>query len=402
MVLRLCLLVLFASASLATAHANWVEAGFSGERIRGLVEIPSGVRFASTSAGLSRSLDGGATWTSIEATLFGDAFDIVTSPDSNLIFIAVETGVYRSGDQGESWIFLGESIGGTYSLAIAPNRDVYAAGSSGTWRSTNRGLSWSKVHDANGNFTDGLVIDQDGRVFLMSIFAELFRSDDHGESWVPMTPNLEFKTSLAVSARTGTILAGTQTFDTPSLLSVYRSTDHGETWQLVIRRAGGLDAVSFLSNGEAFAGADIVLHSTDDGQTWVPRNQGLPLDAQVDCFAQIQGQVFMGTRLEGLWREADLIVSTPRSPSRSGLRLSVSPSPFRTRAVLQFLLPVTGRVRLEVFGLHGERVAQVADGEFTAGLHTVSLDASGLTPSLYFARLTQGADAVAVPLILLK
>lgn len=149
-----------------------------------------------------------------------------------------------------------------------PILDIYASGSSGTWRSTDFGLSWTKVHETRGSFTDGLAIDQGGRVYLKSIIAELHRSSDEGHSWVPLTLTAEFKSALAVSPRTGTVLVATQAFDTPSLLSVYRSSDHGDTRQPVIHRAGSLEAVSFLSNGEALAGADIALHWSDDGRAW--------------------------------------------------------------------------------------------------------------------------------------
>jgi len=401
---RLAIIALCLGLSFAAADADWVPAGLAESRIRAVLESASGARFACTSGGLFRSLDGGTTWTSIQPLLFADAFSAVVSPDSNHLFIAVESGVYRSGDDGASWMSLGDAIAGTYSLAIAPNHDVYASGALGTWRSTDRGLSWSQVHEAAGSFTDGIAIDPDGRIFLKSIFLELVRSTDQGSSWDTLTPSDEFMPALAVSPRTGTVLVGTMSFDPPTMLSVYRSADHGDTWQRVVHRAGGIDAVQFLSNGDALAGADNVLHSTDDGRTWTPRNTGLPFETQVDCFAQVHGQVFAGTRQAGLWREENLAASSPQHSPRaaSGLRLSVTPSPFRLRTRLYFELPAAGRVRLEVFAVHGERVARVADGEFAAGPHVVPLDARGLPAGIYFARLAAGAGVVSVPILFLK
>lgn len=401
---RIVVFALFILCGSATARADWVSAGLADQRVRAVLQTPAGNRFAATTGGLFRSRDGGSTWGSIEPTLFADAFGAIAGRDSNHIFIAVEAGVYRSSDDGESWILLPQDITGTYSLAAAPNGDLYASGSSGTWRSTDRGLSWMQVEVSPGNFTDGLAIDTDGRVYLESIVADLFRSEDNGASWDVLNPTAEFKSALAVSPRTGTVLVGTQTFDTPSLLSIYRSTDHGTTWQRVVHRAGAIDAVHFLGNGHALAGADIVLYSTDDGLTWLPRNAGMPVDAQVDCFGDLQGEVFAGLRNAGLWRETSLLVSAPLpTPGGDrGVQLRATPSPFTNRSTLTFTLPQAARVSLELFGLQGQRIAHLADGEFPAGSHLVPLDARGSPAGLYFARLTTAAACKTLPLVLLK
>ena len=404
MIRRFVVVALLVCATFATARADWVRAGLQGHHVRSLLTSTSGAWFASTGDGLYRSFDGGATWGSIEPVLFADAFSAVSTLDSNQVFIAVETGVYRSTDNGDSWRFLGDDVNGTYSLGVAPNHDVYASGSNGTWRSTDRGRNWSRVHLTPGSFTDGIAFDADGRVFLTSVFADFFRSGDNGASWDTLNPTGEYKTALAVSPRTGTVLVGSQTFDSPSMLSVYRSTDAGGTWQRVVHRAGGIDALHFLSNGDALAGADSVLYSNNDGLAWTPRSAGMPFEIEVECFAQIEGHVFAGCRNEGLWREDRLVVAAPLlspGPSR-GLHLSATPSPFASRVTLRFELPSAARVNLDVFSLQGQRVARVADGELAAGPHAVLLDAQLLPAGLYFARLAAGDVVANVTLVLMK
>jgi len=375
------------------ARADWVDAGLTDLSIRAVVRTATGVRFAAAGEGLYRSLDGGATWTKFVTDQFGDAFTAIVHPDSNLLFVSAESGTYRSADDGVSWVHLGDGIAGTYSLAVAPNRDLYASGGFGTFRSTDRGLSWVPVEPLPGDFTDGLAIDSDGRVFMRSILGALLRSTDHGATWVALQPSPEYPAAHAVSPRTGTLLMGTQTFDSPSTLEVYRSTDHGDSWQRILHQPGNMDALHFLANGEAVAGVGSVLHSTDDGLTWTPRNAGLPPGLQVGCFTEILGAVFAGMRFGGLWREDQWVVSVPSAAPQAArdFRLTATPSPFSTRTSLRFTLPATTRLTLDLFDIHGKRMARVAEGEFAAGPHAITLEARTLPPGLYLARLSTGA-----------
>jgi photosystem II stability/assembly factor-like uncharacterized protein len=397
---RSAVVALFLCCTVAPARAEWVSAGGSEYIFRAVQKAPSGNWFAATGQGFLRSTDAGLSWTMLESELFADGFTLLIPPDSNQLFIAVESGVYRSDDDGESWTNLGEVVAGAYSLAFAPNRDLWASGSFGTKRSTDRGLSWTLVHEIPGGFTDGLAIDGAGRVYLRSQLSTLDRSDDLGTSWTPIDPDPEFKSGLAVSPRTGTLLASTQTVFT---LSIYRSTDHGGSWQRVVHRAGSLDALFFLSDGNVLAGADSILFSNDDGLTWTVRHQGFMPGAQVTGFAEIDGQIFAASSSGGLWRETGLVVSVPPRETAAGrLRLSASPSPFVRQTTLRFAIPEPGRVRLDLFGLRGERVATVVDAELPAGTHSVACPVPQLAPGLYFARLAAGAERTTLPLVVLR
>ncbi len=404
MIPRALILALVLLGYPVAAGAEWVEFSLPGIRVRSLIQSSSGTWFAGGEGGLFRSLDGGSTWTSIETLPFDHTFVVAAGGDSNLVFAARETGIYRTSDDGISWIRLGDDVLSTYSLASAPNNDLYASGAFGTQRSTDRGLSWSQVGEISAGFTDGIAIDPNGLVFVRSLGADLHRSSDSGASWQEVAPTSEFKLALAVSPRTGTVLVGSITFGTPSMLSIHRSTDHGATWQRVVHRVGIVDAIQFLSNGDALAGADIVLHSTDDGLTWMPRNGGLPTGVPVTCFAQIQGQVFAGVDFLGLWREENLIVSVPlTSPaSNRGLHLRATPSPFMSQTTLAFSLNSAARVSLDVYGLGGRRVVRLASGVFPAGPHSVPFDAHGLPAGVYFARLTIGGAFTSTRLVSVK
>jgi len=63
------------------------------------------------------------------------------------------------------------------------------------------------------------------------------------------------------------------------------------------------------------------------------------------------------------------------------------PDPFNPSTTIMIDAPVTGRMRLAVYDLLGREVSQIASGEFAAGRHIFSFDASGLAGGSYLYRV---------------
>ena len=69
------------------------------------------------------------------------------------------------------------------------------------------------------------------------------------------------------------------------------------------------------------------------------------------------------------------------------------PNPFNPSTSIQFSLPVDAQVAIGVYNLVGEKVAEVASGNFAAGSHKVTFNASTLTSGIYFYQLdATGSD----------
>lgn len=66
------------------------------------------------------------------------------------------------------------------------------------------------------------------------------------------------------------------------------------------------------------------------------------------------------------------------------------PNPVRSHTTVPFSLDADAPVALDVFDALGRHVLRVAEGEYTAGDHTASLDASGLASGVYVVRLRAG------------
>jgi len=78
------------------------------------------------------------------------------------------------------------------------------------------------------------------------------------------------------------------------------------------------------------------------------------------------------------------------------------PSPFNPSTTIEFTLTRPQDVRLEVYNIKGQLVRVLANGQRSAGTHTVSFNADNLTSGVYLYRLKTGADVVTRKMILVK
>jgi hypothetical protein len=78
------------------------------------------------------------------------------------------------------------------------------------------------------------------------------------------------------------------------------------------------------------------------------------------------------------------------------------PNPFNPATTIEYGLPESGNVRLEVFNLLGQRVATLFNGEQTSGFHRVQFDARQLASGIYLYRLQSGNTVITRKMMLLK
>ncbi len=78
------------------------------------------------------------------------------------------------------------------------------------------------------------------------------------------------------------------------------------------------------------------------------------------------------------------------------------PNPFNAQTNITFELPSDSDVSLEIYNIIGQRVAELVDGNLSAGRHTVSWDASDAASGVYFYKLTAGEKVVTKKMNLLK
>lgn len=78
------------------------------------------------------------------------------------------------------------------------------------------------------------------------------------------------------------------------------------------------------------------------------------------------------------------------------------PNPFNPETSISFDLAEASVVKLSVYNVAGQEVATLADGNLSAGSHTISFDGANLTSGVYLYRLTAGEFTATMKMVLMK
>ncbi len=78
------------------------------------------------------------------------------------------------------------------------------------------------------------------------------------------------------------------------------------------------------------------------------------------------------------------------------------PNPFNPTTSIQYTIKQSGRIRLEVFSITGQKVAELINGIQPAGSNSVQFDASNLSSGMYIYRLVTPAGSLSKKMMLVK
>ena len=78
------------------------------------------------------------------------------------------------------------------------------------------------------------------------------------------------------------------------------------------------------------------------------------------------------------------------------------PNPFNPSTEIHYALPEATHVTLEVFNSVGQKMMELVNGQKSAGLHTATFDASGLSSGVYLYKLTTPSFTETKKMLLIK
>lgn len=235
--------------------ASWqVRDGDLPTRALGAIVITDGgVVFVATDSGVYRSTDG-AHWTRAHNGLFSAEIAAMASDVIGDVFAATSHGVFRTTDNGESWerTMTGMPLDTALAIAVAPSGDLFAGTYDGVYRSTDRGDHWTPANGGiEGEWVRSLAFDAGGKMYAGLEFNGVVSSFDNGASWRDVGAHLSGITvlALAVDVR-GQIYAATTA-------GISRFSAGASEWLYLpfSGEQGMVPTVAINSFGYVFAGA---------------------------------------------------------------------------------------------------------------------------------------------------
>lgn len=398
-----------------------------------LVANSKGYVFCGTpNSAVYRTTDKGNTWTRQDRGIDdgGPNFVLVHSltitPDDVLYAGVSSTGVLRSTDDGETWhkLDLGMEVERNALIYVSVEKlsngkTAIFVGHSGPSKAvmrysdddgvTFREIPRSNIPSAMNSIENVFLSPNSERMFVMVTYnLGLYRSDNYGQTWRridsdPVSGESDDLYTMIVADRNGTLFLGrnalpnSRRFENTCIL---RSTNDGESWEYKI---AGWDSRYFINNrirGIAIGpGQDVwaitsfgsgVFYSSNSGETWVSRNEGLPNDGSGFGVAVTpDNTVFVGQNGDHVYRYFAVSSVVDDVPQMLQLQnVQVSPNPVRDRVFLTIETQASGSATIQLMDITGSPVVDPFVKNFTEGKHQVSLNTEMLPAGMYVWSVT--------------
>ena len=328
----LCCLVTVLAALPAIAGANrWTPIGPDGANVVALAIDPRtpSTAFAGTlGSGALKSVDGGASWITVNgglpsATVSALAIDPSTP---STLFAGTDAGVFKSTDGGQSWTVANSGLVGNPQVAVAAlaidpgsPSTVYAATSTGVFKTTDAATTWTSINAGlAGQIPRVIAIDTTSPSTLyvsVDDYAEdlgngVFKSTDAGMSWTRIYRTTPFGDGGAPSVAAIAIDPRTPSRLFLAIDGVVGSVDGGAHWSSLNLPQSDVAALAIdpASSATLYAGtySGALFRTVDAGAHWAPVTFASPAAGinVIAIAASAPVTVFTGGR-NGIFRSSD-------------------------------------------------------------------------------------------------
>lgn len=146
-----------------------------------------------------------------------------------------------------------------------------------------------------------------------------------------------------------------------------------------------------------------VIDESGKDSTYLVANAFLENEVEIDIkdhtTKKIQIVAFNSTGLTGCPSEqfsipTDVIESPVAGLDFNDSPISIQPNPSTNKATIGFNNPSAGNINLGIYDLLGNNIAELANGFYGEGIISREVVTSGMTPGLYFVRLTVNGEVI--------
>lgn len=245
--------------------AQWQQTVLNNKTIVSMTSKGSSIFVGTTSDGIFRSDDEGASWTQINNGLTNYSVFGVWGMGSfgSFVYAGTADGTFISSDNGNTWANTGNLIGvnAVYSF-VFQNNDIYVGTGGNVYKSSDNAVTWN--YAGNG---------------------------------IPSLSN----TVRSLVGNGANLYAGSYNNG-----GVYVSTDNAATWTSAGLSTYPIRAMGVNGNHLFAATSDTIFYSADNGTTWEARNNGISIfNRWTLCFTFDGNRVFTGKRGAGVYFSDD-------------------------------------------------------------------------------------------------
>ncbi|MFH1119420.1 MAG: T9SS type A sorting domain-containing protein [Bacteroidota bacterium] len=386
--------------------AHWYSTGLPLCNVKGMAINPYDDIFTAE-WGVNRSTDLGQTWETIYNGLTNlDSRTFVIKDDGTIFcgagFSNSDQGViFRSSDNGNNWVRADTGIAWSTHLnamAVDITGNIYAGAYDGVYKSTNNGSSWINIGGAGG--AKGLAFNSTGDLFLASYGGGLWKLPEGTTTWIDLTSNYG-------SDYIYTMFMGSNDY---IYTDQKRSTDNGQTWTNYSVEEF-VYSVAENSAGHLFFGTNSygqgIYRSKDYGNTWELINSGFPSPGiDINTLAvDSDDYLYAGTNGKSIFKTTTSTVVSVDELRYAPLLFNLKqnyPNPFNNVTEISWNLVKAGHVLLKVFDFTGREVKTLVDSYHAKGEHSVKFYANELPTGVYFYQLRLNGLVETRKLILLR
>ena len=358
----------------------------------------NGINFA-------RSTDFGSTWVTISTTVGSNSApcDIEVFPDTSIILVGDNgTGIFKSTDYCVTWSQTYSTSGEIPTVAVDFQNPGIAwatkwSGGGGMLRSTNYCQTWTLVpYFGSINMWGVHVQETDGNIILANSYSTSpgsWRSTDGGTTWIPINipatgyqvVSIDSMTQFA--AQGGGFYKLNSPYFIPVELTSFSASISNDriilNWNTATELNNqGFDIEQSFDN-QKFEKIGFVTGSgtTTEQKSYTYSVKNVVTEKTYYRLKQVD--------FDGQFEYSSTIEVKGIIPKKFSMEQNY-PNPFNPSTKIDFTLPIESNVKISVYNLIGQKVAEIVNAKFNAGKHSFEFNASNLSSGIYLYKIEAG------------
>jgi photosystem II stability/assembly factor-like uncharacterized protein len=278
---------------------NWNFRGLSNIQIRSLV-INGTNLFAGTNSGVYLSTNNGSNWIPINNGLLTHSIYQLAVYDSSIFAGTYNRGVFKTSNNGIEWIRVSDGLINQSSYAFASLDSILFTGTvGGIYATIDNGINWTMRSNGLPYPFINTIVSIEDNIFVGTTASGIHLSTNSGKSWKQSSYGLSRWDIKTIIKKDSILFAGTDEY-------IFNSTNNAESWNRLEKYFPGSANKLIVYNSDLLVtSGSYVYLSSDNGLTWSSISNGIYTNYTINDIATIDTNIFVGTRDKGLLFTSD-------------------------------------------------------------------------------------------------